>query len=124
MLNAPEAVESQPAGQVVVEEKAAVTEPAKIEQPPVAVAPAVKKAPAKGWYVQVGSFSQKQNASGLRTRIEKQGFNSHVEDKAGSNGHVYRVLVGPEGSKAAAEKLAGQLIKKMQLKGLVVDRTG
>jgi len=98
--------------------------PAKPISPPV-----VKAAPAKvesaesgkpsGWVVQVGSFSARNNARALRDKLRKQGYASFVEPIKGASGRVYRVRVGPELSKVAADKLRQRLVKEAGLKGLV-----
>jgi len=98
--------------------------PAKPVSPPAAKAVPAKVAPAKpgklsGWVVQVGSFSARNNARALRDKLRKQGYASFVESIRGASGRVYRVRVGPELNKAAADKLRQRLIKEAGLKGLV-----
>ncbi len=107
-----------------VVEKVVEKVPAKPIPPPVAkVAPAkVKPVESKGvsgWVVQVGSFSARNNARALRDKLRKQKYASFVESIKGTSGRVYRVRVGPELSKAAADKLRQRLIKEVGLKGLV-----
>ncbi|HHI92264.1 MAG TPA: sporulation protein [Gammaproteobacteria bacterium] len=107
---------------------AVVKTPAKPPAKPVS-SPATKAAPAKvkpvesgqvsGWVVQVGSFSARNNARALRDKLRKQGYASFVEPVQGASGRVYRVRVGPELSKAAADKLRQRLAKKPGLQGLV-----
>ncbi len=99
--------------------------------PPVKPAPSVvekiipaENKPAKpgqvsGWVVQVGSFSARNNAQALRDKLRKQGHTSFVESVKGTSGRVYRVRVGPELSKSAADKLRQRLLKEAGLKGLV-----
>ncbi|HEC20734.1 MAG TPA: sporulation protein [Gammaproteobacteria bacterium] len=89
----------------------------------------VTKAPAKttssttdaagAWVVQVGSFAARNNARALRDKLRKQGYASFVESISGKAGRVYRVRVGPELSKSAAETLRQRLAKEAGLKGLV-----
>jgi len=103
--------------------------PAKPISPPAAKAAPAKAAPAKvepaesgkvsGWVVQVGSFSARNNARALRDKLRKQGYASFVESIKGASGRVYRVRVGPELSKSAADKLRQRLVKEAGLKGLV-----
>lgn len=98
--------------------------PAKPISPPVAKAAPAKVEPAKsgklsGWVVQVGSFSARENARALRDKLRKQGYASFVESIKGASGRVYRVRVGPELNKAAADKLRQRLVKEAGLKGLV-----
>ncbi len=98
--------------------------PAKPIPPPVVKAAPTKAEPAEsgkvsGWVVQVGSFSARNNARALRDKLRKQGHASFVESIKSTSGRVYRVRVGPELSKAAADKLRQRLIKEAGLKGLV-----
>ena len=78
-----------------------------------------KPGTANAWVVQVGSFSDRKNARALRDKLRKQGYASFVESITGSAGRVYRVRVGPELSKAAAQKLSERLAKEAGLTGLV-----
>jgi DedD protein len=88
--------------------------------------PIVKEVPRKStggqvnaWVVQVGSFAARNNARALRDKLRKQGYTSFVESIRGEAGRVYRVRVGPELTKAAADKLQVRLTKEAGLKGLV-----
>jgi len=94
-----------------------------ISVPVAKVAPASAKlaepGQVRGWVVQVGSFSARNNARALRDKLRKQGHASFVESVKGTSGRVYRVRVGPELSKSAADKLRQRLDKELGLKGLV-----
>ena len=74
--------------------------------------PAVVPKPATAdgeWAVQVGSFSNQQNAGRLARDLEKLGYDVFV-DRATTGGKTWhRVRVGPVASKAEAEALAGRL---------------
>ena len=111
-----------------VAEEAAPTKPAVkpstksiFELPSKADAAAAKAKPSKvgGWVIQVGSFSARGNAQALRDKLRKQGYVSFVESIKGQTGRVYRVRVGPELTKQAAETLRQRLTKEAGLKGLV-----
>ncbi len=104
--------------------KTAVKAPVKPASPAVAkTVPARVKPVASGqvsaWVVQVGSFSARANARALRDKLRKQGHASFVESIKGASGRVYRVRVGPELTRSAADKLRQRLAKKEGLKGLV-----
>jgi DedD protein len=75
----------------------------------------------KGWFVQVGSFGQEINASGLRERLKSAGYDTRMQRVAIGKGYAYRVLVGPSSSRAAAEKLAASLKTGQQLSGMVIE---
>lgn len=62
------------------------------------------------WVVQVGSFSSRKNALGLRDRLRKAGFATQVE-KVRVKGKVhYRVRVGPFLERTAAERARSKLV--------------
>jgi len=62
-----------------------------------------------GWAVQVGAFSQAQEAAALRERIRTAGFSAFIEPVNTANGTVHRVRVGPVASRADAEQLKAQM---------------
>jgi DedD protein len=112
-------------------ETTATAPAAKVEPKPKPTAkpapsPVAKEVPRKNtsgqvdaWVVQVGSFSARKNAQALRDKLRKQGYTSFVESIRGDAGRVYRVRVGPELTKSAADKLQARLAKEAGLKGLV-----
>ncbi|MDX1569263.1 MAG: SPOR domain-containing protein [Xanthomonadales bacterium] len=76
---------------------------------------------ASGWMVQVGSFSEQDNAEALRDELREAGFVAH-SDRIDVDGVVrYRVRVGPEIRRADAEALQDRLRQDMNLNGLVVS---
>jgi DedD protein len=92
--------------------------------PPPATGRAVQKEPNKAipaWAVQVGSFTQRANALKLRDKIRSGGYASYVEVVKTDKGLIYRVRVGPELNKSAAETLQQQLAKDMKVRGFVVS---
>jgi DedD protein len=100
---------------------------------PAAAAPAAaaadKKAgslpvPPPGWYIQVGSFSQRMNAEGLRDRLTAAGHSARLQSINIGKAQVYRVLVGPTTSRAAAEQQNLRLEKQQQIKGIVIEYPG
>jgi len=92
--------------------------PAVAKTVPTRVKP-VASGQVSAWVVQVGSFSARANARALRDKLRKQGHASFVESIKGASGRVYRVRVGPELTRSAADKLRQRLAKKEGLKGLV-----
>jgi len=71
--------------------------------------------PEPTWAVQVGSFASADNARGLAADLESGGFNAFVERWQGESGRVlFRVRVGPEATRADAEKLAARLGSRVQ----------
>ena len=77
-----------------------------------------------GWYVQVGSFSQELNASGLSKRLKLSGYETRLQKTRTETGHAWRVMVGPSESRGVAEKLRDRLASERQLKGIVINNPG
>jgi len=108
--------------QVVAPDPDAVPEPE-----PSAPKPASKPAPApapvakgSGWVVQVGSFSNPDNAHALRDRLIGMGFEAYAEPVSGADGkRAMRVRVGPEADRLLAEALRTQLKNKAELDGIL-----
>ena len=72
------------------------------------------------WAVQVGSFSKRSNALGLKDKLQKKKIHAFVERIMKNNKASYRVRVGPESSRKKAEELKEKLKKELKLNGLVV----
>lgn len=71
---------------------------------------ASKAPPAGGeWFVQLGSFSKRDNAERLVADVSRRGFPAGMAESSGSRGPMYRVRVGPAGSREAASELARKL---------------
>ena len=76
--------------------------------------------PPKAWVVQVGSFSQRDNALALRDKLRAKNYPSFVELLKGKNGEIYRVRVGPEATHGDAEKTMQKIRKQFKLNGVVM----
>ena len=72
------------------------------------------------WAVQVGSFSKRSNALGLKDKLRKKKVHAFVERIMKNNKTTYRVRVGPEISREKAVALKLKLKKEFKLSGLVV----
>ena len=103
-------------------EKTAVPVPESKPEPAKQVPPATEG--LSGWYVQVGSFSQELNASGLGKRLELSGYETRLQKTTTKTGYAWRVMVGPGKTRGAAEKLRDRLAKDHQLKGIVINNPG
>jgi DedD protein len=104
------------------------TAPPSVQQATPPAAP-VKKTdslpmPPPGWYIQVGSFSQKMNAEGLRDRLQAAGHTTRLQAINIGKAQVYRVLVGPTDSRASAEKQNAKLATQQKIKGIVIEYPG
>ncbi len=73
------------------------------------------------WVIQVGSFSNKDNARKLVQRLRKAGLDTMDPQPATINGKkLYRVKVGPELDKHNAEKLLPRVKKVAGLQGRII----
>lgn len=94
----------------------AVMEPAPATTPPVAEAPTPAAAPAKAapvpagtYFVQLGVFVNRASADRLDRTLRRQGFTPIVKEVTASGKRMYRVRVGPEIDRAAANALLKRL---------------
>ena len=71
------------------------------------------------WAVQLGSFSDQENAERLAADLRKQGFAAFLSQLSTSAGQLHRVRIGPQKDRESAEAMAVRLQKAGQ-KGQVV----
>lgn len=76
-----------------------------------------------GWAVQVGSFSNKANATRLADSLRDKGFDVFVSQTGDGSAVMHRVRVGPVQDKPTAQALADSLAKGGQT-GRVVPNEG
>jgi len=73
------------------------------------------------WFIQVGSFSQRENALLLQKKLRKKGFSTFVDSIEKEKGAtLFRLRVGPELDKERAEAIKAQLAKEHQLQAILV----
>jgi DedD protein len=72
------------------------------------------------WYIQLGSFSKKENAMSLWESLREQGLAASLDTVQTDKGISYRLKVGPEldGKKAAAMK---QRLDKQNIKAILIS---
>jgi len=99
---APAVVKKKPA----MAENVDTTEPSpKAETPPPTVS-------ATGmWAVQLGSFSNKENAEKLAADLRKQGYAAFLSQLGTGSGQLHRVRIGPQKDRESAEATASRLLK-------------
>lgn len=100
----------------------AATAPAPAQ--PVRESPPPAPAASGDWAIQVGRFSQRLNAQGLRDRLKKAGYAAFLREDKTDSGQSWRVLVGPLQTRGDAEKIRDELASKRQLKGFVIQNNG
>lgn len=72
------------------------------------------------WYIQIGSFTKRENAMSLWDSLREQGLPASLDTVQTDKGTSYRLRVGPEldGKKAAAMKLR---LDKQNIKAILVS---
>jgi DedD protein len=77
-----------------------------------APAPAAATSSATGmWAVQLGSFSDQENAERLAADLRKQGFAAFLSQLSTGSGQLHRVRIGPQKDRESAEAMAARLKK-------------
>jgi DedD protein len=85
--------------------------PAPATQPatPSRTEPRASATATTGWAVQLGSFSNAENAERLARELRKDGYKAFVSPYQSSGQKRLRVRVGPEQDRARADQLAKRL---------------
>lgn len=73
--------------------------------------------PGGDWAVQVGSFGEPDNASGLAKRLEDKGFPTYSNNPGDG---MTRVYVGPYNTTETAEDVMARLKSEQNLQGLLI----
>ena len=73
----------------------------------------------KGWVVQVGTFSNAENAAKLRDSLKGHGHAVHAESVSLNGGKAVRLRVGPFREKSEAVKALAQIQKESGTEGVV-----
>ena len=87
----------------------AATSVAATEKPEPETAPAASTTGM--WAVQLGSFSNKENAEKLAADLRKQGYAAFLSQLATDSGQLHRVRIGPQKDRESAEAVAVRLLK-------------
>ena len=81
------------------------------EPPPAKPAPKPAASTTGMWAVQLGSFSNKDNAEKLAADLRKQGYAAFLSQLSTDSGQLHRVRIGPQKDRASAEAMASRLAK-------------
>jgi len=85
-----------------------------------ATAPAKPAASAqKGWLVQVGAFSQPDNARRLYEKLRQKGYSAILDPPNPQKGKTVRVEVGPYKDADAAKVAQARIQREFGIKGVV-----
>jgi dihydrofolate synthase/folylpolyglutamate synthase len=103
-------------------ETKSVSEPKSVAETKTAktVASAKPAAPVeKGWLVQVGAFSQVDNAKRLHERLRQKGYSALLDPPNPEKGKTVRVEVGPYKDADAARAAQARIQSELGIKGVV-----
>ena len=96
--------------------------PAQVDLQAKTIKQSIKDTSLKGWIIQVGSFSQEQNAIEFRDKLRKNKFTAYVDSVSTTNhGTLYRLRVGPELDEKRALKTKKLLESRYKIKTLLVS---
>lgn len=117
-------VESKPAPETKSHVPAENAASAKKPEPALekAAKPAADKIES-GWVVQVGTFSNTQNALRLRDRLKSLGLSVHTDSVMVGGKKALRLRVGPFAERAKADKAQTQIRKETGVAGVVQSQT-
>lgn len=76
--------------------------------------------PIQSWTLQVGTFSQEDNALAFRTSLRKQGYTAYLETSRSNGEKSYRVFIGPELEIAQLETIKAKLKAKKNIDALIL----
>ena len=85
----------------------------------VPVVASSEPAVTKGWIVQVGAFSDVDNANRLKENLVRHGYAPELDKIALNKTQVVRVRVGPYGSEAEARTALSRIQRELKVKGVV-----
>ncbi len=106
----PAPAQAQRAAGAVRSEPAAVAPAAAVQRPaPAAAAPKAQPAAQDGFMIQLGSFSEEENARRLAQRVGTYGYKPTVSTFKSSGRVMWRVRIGPKSTRAQAEAEASSL---------------
>ena len=76
--------------------------------------------PIQSWTLQVGTFSQEDNALAFRETLRKEGYIAYMESAESKGKKSYRVRIGPELEKEHLEKIKTKLKAEKKINGFIV----
>lgn len=70
--------------------------------------------------IQLGAFSQKQNALSLVNQLKTIGYDAYLATSAGTDTSLHKVRIGRFSSRNAAEKVASELTKRTEFSAMII----
>ena len=103
--------QTEVAGNAAVQETDSPPPAASRVSAPPSVSPpdSVRAADGAGWYVQIGSYADEENARRQADRVSTYGYEARVSSFDSSGRSMRRVRVGPQASRERAETVASAL---------------
>jgi len=77
--------------------------------------------PLVRWVVQVGSFSNADNAESLLEKLRSAGFSAYAVTVSDTRGTRHNIRVGPEIERQSAIRIAAEIRQKINLDGIVMS---
>ena len=77
--------------------------------------------PAKGYYVQIGAYTNRATLADWVKRLTKRGYACYIDSTRGSR-QAFRLQVGPYDDRASVQAVARQLQAKERVDGIIVQR--
>jgi len=114
------ALKPEPKPSAPVEKTAAGKKPSAAPAPEKTAKAAEKEKIAKGWMVQVGTFSNTENATHLRDKLASHGHEVHAETVTLHGKRVVRLRVGPFRDKTQAMQAIAQIHKLTGVQGVAL----
>ncbi len=71
------------------------------------------------WFLQVGIFSQQENALGLRDRLRAKGYRASAVSVQNEGSEMFRVLVGPELVESKLQRVQRNIERDFDIKGIL-----
>ena len=104
--------ESKPVDKPVATQAQPVKSATKRAEPAAVPAAVSSRVSSTGmWAVQLGSFSNKENADKLAADLRKQGYAAFLSQLKTDGGQLHRVRIGPQKDRDSAEAMAKRLLK-------------
>ena len=97
----------------------AVNVPAEVKRETAPAPIAAETSPTGMWAVQLGSFSERENAERLAAELKELKFAAFLSQSPSESGNLHRVRIGPLKDRASADAMAERL-QKAGHKGQVV----
>ena len=72
--------------------------------------------------MQVGSFASQDNATRLTEKLRNAELPAYIEQRQEQSGTVFKVRVGPQPDRAAAEQVRAKLAERFGLDGMLLQQ--